>query len=766
MYWAPLPFVERAAQPGSLVLVLAALCVFASAAHAYQVEPEGERQTVVRGQVADARGDGVPYANIQIAGTAEGTASDRSGRFQLHTRLQGEVDIQASAVGYEVATQQVVLGRQDTVTVDFALRGTVVELGEATVSASSYTVGDAESVTLNMLDVVTTPGTSADIYRTVQTFPGVTSVDGGSSLFVRGGDVSETVTLLDQATVAHPYRFESPTTSTFGTVPPFLVDGLNFTSGGYSAKYGNALSAVLAMDSRGLPEADRYYGNLSLAATSAGVDLSLVDGALGVRASGNQSFTGMLFRLNGHSNEFSLTPRSTDANLSLIYEYSDTGQLKLFNYRSSSRMGVRVDDPDYSRIYRTESTNWLHNLQWSESLYDWNVQTSLSMNRYASQQQYGELDLRPSDTIYKLRTDVTRELGRRFSFLTGGEVQRTVSAFEGSLPGEGGEGHATALDERFPVTRSGAYAEVESHLYRRFIARLGVRTDYHSASEQFTADPRFALRYVASARTDVHLSWGIFHQFAAPFNYSAATGNPELNPQRAQHFIAGVMHERDRLLARVEAYYKPYDDLVLGDPGGSAPTEGLTNRGEGWSRGVDVFLKYGQFLQTRFYGRASYSYLQSQRLQLRRLGGEGRVYEQGPSPFDITHNLSVVANATLVNGLGGGVLSGGGTLRHATGQPHTPIVGAEAVSGGYYAPVEGPVGSERLPAFRRVDAQLNYYLPFGEGHSIVFYASVNNVLSRTNVLGYEYAADYSARTAQEATLQRSFYFGVNVNFLP
>lgn len=724
---------------------------------------DAEASTVVQGQVTDETGAPVPYANVLIAGTMAGAASEDNGHYQFSTTLTGTKTLKASALGYRPFSRTIDLGAGDMLTVDIDLRSEIVEMGGATVSASSYSIGEDQSVSLSTLDVVTTPGTSADIFRAVQTFPGVASVDGGSSFFVRGGDVAETVTLLDQATVAHPYRYESPTTSTFGTVPPFLVDGVNFSTGGFSAKYGNALSGVLAMDSKGMPERETYYTNLSLAATSVGVDAPIVEDKLGVRFSGNQSFTGMLFRLNGHTNEFSETPRSNDANLSLIYNYSESGQIKLFNYRSASSMGVQVQSPDAAQVYRTTSTNWLHNLQWSDTFGAWEVSTSLSMNRFTSRQTFGTLDLRPGDDIYKLRTDLTYALAPGVDVHTGGEVQRTVSVFEGTLPQSAAGGAPTTFDERFPVTRSGAYAEIESTLLFRLKGRAGVRTDYHSASGALTADPRLSLNYLIGERTDAYASWGIFHQFAAPSNYNTTTGNPNLEPQRAQHYIAGLKHDRGAVLARVEAYYKPYDNLVLGDPDGASSSE-LTNGGDGWSRGVDAFLKYGEFLKTRVYGRASYSYLQSNRRQVRSRGGGEEVVERGPSPFDITHNLSAVANVTLINGLGGGVVSTGVTVRSATGRPHTPIVRGEPAQGGaYYTPVEGPVGSERLPAFQRVDTQLNYYLPFGDDHSVVFYVSLNNVLGRANVLGYEYDPTYSERTAQEATLQRSVYFGVNLN---
>ena len=155
----------------------------------------------------------------------------------------------------------------------------------------------------------------------------------------------------------------------------------------------------------------------------------------------------------------------------------------------------------------------------------------------------------------------------------------------------------------------------------------------------------------------------------------------------------------------------------------------------------------------------AYSFLQSRRVQPRDLGSDV-VYESGPSPFDITHNLSIVAKMRLI-----GFLSGGLTFRHATGRPVTPVVGAlPAGSGNYYLPIDGPVGSERLPAFRRLDAQICYYLPFKNGHNATFYLAVSNVFNRANVLDSDYSVDYEKRTERKTNFRRFVYFGIAVNF--
>ena len=56
------------------------------------------------------------------------------------------------------------------------------------VQAGQYTASEERGATLTPLEVVTTPGTAADVNRAIQSLPGVQAGDEGTALFVRGGD--------------------------------------------------------------------------------------------------------------------------------------------------------------------------------------------------------------------------------------------------------------------------------------------------------------------------------------------------------------------------------------------------------------------------------------------------------------------------------------------------------------------------------------------------------------------------------------------------
>jgi hypothetical protein len=82
----------------------------------------------------------------------------------------------------------------------------------------------------------------------------------------------------------------------------------------------------------------------------------------------------------------------------------------------------------------------------------------------------------------------------------------------------------------------------------------------------------------------------------------------------------------------------------------------------------------------------------------------------------------------------------------------------------YFEPIQGPINSERMPDFIRLDASFGYFLPFGDLNSATFYFAISNLLDRANPVGYKYSADYSRRCLITTDYRRSVYFGVAISF--
>ena len=91
----------------------------------------------------------------------------------------------------------------------------------------------------------------------MQTLPGTQSVGEDGRLFVRGGEADETQTYVDGIRVAQPYGASAQNLPTRGRFSPLLFSGISFSTGGYSAEYGDALSSVLLLNTEDEPDQNK-----------------------------------------------------------------------------------------------------------------------------------------------------------------------------------------------------------------------------------------------------------------------------------------------------------------------------------------------------------------------------------------------------------------------------------------------------------------------------------------------------------------------------
>ena len=120
------------------------------------------------------------------------------------------------------------------------VREAVVEVVEG---ASYGTEGAATGIT--RLEIYTTPGAAADVFQGVKALPGVSNASEGAELFVRGGNPSEVGIHLNGGHLEHPFRHPSTQGGLLSSVDTALISRITFVPGGFSARDGDALSAVL-----------------------------------------------------------------------------------------------------------------------------------------------------------------------------------------------------------------------------------------------------------------------------------------------------------------------------------------------------------------------------------------------------------------------------------------------------------------------------------------------------------------------------------------
>lgn len=712
---------------------------------------EAEAPLLVHGRVTNQEGIGLQSAALYLRGSAIATTTDEAGRFELRGRFAGPVTLVIRRAGYAATELSLTIeGRPievEVILLPLAFTETI------SVRAPVLEEFLPNSMQRSGLDALITPGTAGDLFRAVQMMPGLAKVDEGAGLFVRGGDVSETITFLDRARVAHPYRYETTTGGLFGTVPPWQVSGFSLASGGFPARYGNALSGVLELSGLEAPQRREAMVSVGLGAASASIAFPLGSSA-GARVSSNQTYTRALFEANDLEQEFSRYPDSTDLSATVDFGTPEAGWFRAFAFREREEVGVATREGGFTGTLESGADNRLYSLGWERRLGGCCLASALVAGiAFAQSSNIGVVDLREEDTVEQARFEILA-LSDRWSFRFGTEWEIEQALLAGEVPIRGGDMGGIDGTKRWrqelTSRRGGGYLEVERELGPLRLD-VGARADHHSLQESWTWDPRLALVWNAGAGQSFRLAWGIYHQ-APDLPYLDITwGNPDLDVMRAEHWALGyqVRLAADALYLRVETYSKTYEDLPVEDG-----SEQFVSDGYGSARGLDL---YGRLTAGRWSGWLSYSYLRARRRWTRwQERGKYAVPDEPVRPdFEIPHTVQLSMNVNLPASM-----AIGGSARWATGRPFTPVAGAQSTPEGI-RPLYGPPQSERLPDYRRVDLNLSRSWPLPHGGLAVGYLGIINLLDRRNVFEYAYSEDYSEREPARSSFGRSFYFGMS-----
>ena len=310
-------------------------------------------QNTISGKVVDQKGKPVAGANIYIDGTYDGATSSETGDFSFETTETGNKFLVVSFLLFETFKQEIdVANYKDQIV---KLRENVNALDAVVITAGTLESGDKARVSvLKPLDIVTTAGSAGNIIAALQTLPGTQSVGEDGRLFVRGGEASETQTFVDGIRVAQPYGATTNNLPTRSRFSPFLFSGIAFSTGGYSAEYGEALSSVLLLNTQDEPDQNK-------------TDIALMTVGLGV---GNtQKWKKSSFSIN--TNYINLAPyqavipQNVDWNNpyqslggETVYRYNFTnGIFKLYAAFDSERFDLNQKNINFENPIRTDLNN-------------------------------------------------------------------------------------------------------------------------------------------------------------------------------------------------------------------------------------------------------------------------------------------------------------------------------------------------------------------------------------------------------------------------
>ena len=199
----------------------------------------------ISGVVTDSDGIPIELATIQVSGTVNGAFTDEKGRYTLTVTTGDSCNIVFYCLGFD-KTRWIIPEVTGDMIINVQMRTTSYELPEATVTASRAQTNPMEIISIEQgrLAVDATGGSIESFVITAGT--GVSSTNELSTQYsVRGGNYNENIVYVNGIEVYRPILIRSGQQEGLSFINPDLTSKVEFSSGGFEARYGDKMSSVL-----------------------------------------------------------------------------------------------------------------------------------------------------------------------------------------------------------------------------------------------------------------------------------------------------------------------------------------------------------------------------------------------------------------------------------------------------------------------------------------------------------------------------------------
>lgn len=683
-------------------------------------------QTQISGIVSDDKGKAVTGANVFIEGTYDGDITDENGAFLFTTTESGVQILTVNAILYE--SQQIAVTPEDLQPVTIILKKAGNALDEVVITAGTFETGDkSRAAVLKPLDIVTTAGSAGNIIAALQTLPGTQMAADDGRLFVRGGEANETQTFIDGVRVAQPYGAQVNNMPTRGRFSPFLFSGISFSTGGYGAEFGDALSSVLLLNTINEPEEDA-------------TDISLMTVGLGIGHTKKWDRRSLSINLSYIDLEpyHLAVPQNVDWNRAfrslsgeaVFRQKFEDGLLKIYAAFDASKFDFnqqRIDLPK-SRINLNNDNFYLNSTYSGYIGGNWNISGGLSYGYSNNDIDIDANNLSNDEHAVHAKVKLIKKFSGKVRLTAGVEHFQTRFA----------EGYQQPQNDNvtanFNSAITAAFVETDISIVGNLAGRIGLRASYNDLLNESNISPRMSLGYQINKHHQLSIAYGDYAQ--APDNdVLKYSDSYSIKNQKSEHYIVNHQFSISKRLLRTEIYYKKYADLITFAASESAFANGLSNGGYGFAKGVDVFWRDNKSITNVEYW-LSYSYIDTKR--------KYRDFPVEATPnFAAKHTLSAVGKY-WINSLRSQLSV---TNSFASGRP-------------FHDPNKAGYLQSKTMAYNNLSLSWAYLLTAQK----ILYFSVSNVLGSENVFNYEYSATPNesgqlSRRAINQTADRFFFVG-------
>ncbi len=736
----------------------------------------------ISGTVLDAERVPVPGALVSLAG-ARSVLADSTGAFVLPDVPAGKYALGISALGYaplRLDSLQVVAGQ--VVRVDTVLAIEALPLAAVVVTPGTFRLMQENATrpqVLTRADIEAMPQLLEDINRALTRLPGVASEDASARFSLRGGRYDELLVLLDGVELDEPFHLLE-VGGVLSIVDVEAIGGVQMTSDGFTAEYGNRLTGMVDMSTLSRPTLGTHFSAGLSASNARLMGRGTFAGDRGQwLLSARRGYFDLVLGMMGEDDQ-GYVPRYGDILGKVDYRLSDSHRISFHvlgaNDALEIRPGADSDDPS-DHDYKATSgsayawTNW--RAYWLPRL---STRTVLSLSRmtrdrggigepYGIQNGIGQRDHRLAHAA-ALRQDWTWAPTERQTLKWGADLKRVSADYDRSIIWPGvldSTGAMLRLDRigSHTGTDAGGYLAYRARPWNVLTGEAGLRYDHHDLTGDRLWSPRLNLALFPRAGTALRLAWGRSYQAQSPTDLAIDDGDTLFYPaERAEHRVIGLEQALGRgITGRFELYERRMSSLrpryfnatnIFGPVPETEPDRIELRASSARARGVELLV-------TREPGASHIRWSASYALaSVNDRVGDLTV----PRLDDSRHVLQLEAGYRPSDGFSLNL-----AWQYRSGKPvFVPAFGLDTLATGmiYRTETYDLSRYERLPAYHRLDVRVTRSMRVGGGRMNVF-LDVFNAYSRHNPRGWDFTPAWNASGGY--TLARAAY-APNFGILP
>jgi hypothetical protein len=690
------------------------------------------QRTIICGMVRDVDQRPIASATLKLKNDAGVGTSDSLGIFRFPTNAKGQYWLYCKSIGY--ATDSLVLEiKNDSVKVVFQLKPEKNELIGVNIQAKRKLEEYVRPYTLNDFDIVTTPGAVGDVAAALQTFPGVSPAGNETGLFVHGGAAYETQAFFDGMLVKNAFGSRLPDVSNRSRFSAFLLDKATFTTVGYPARFGQALSSAFIMETKGLANTtSTEFSALSLGVGAAHTERyknsSLMVG-------GNYYNFGLNNKLFRQNLNWDLDPKQYQSSVHYKLKTSTGGMLKVFADYSDTDLSFYIINPRSQGndllTNRNKNVYLNANFQGQMGAY-WKIYVGAAYN---DTRENGSVNLEGYhqwDKVFQQKLSVSRFLSNH-SFITLG-----AESFQNTYR----QGYLSAARNYSDILTAG-FAESDIYLGKSVVLKTGLRGEFSAYLQKYNLSPRTSLVITATKSSLLTLAYGKY--YSRPEDGILAR-SADLGYEKAISYVVGYDFSKYDRNFHIELYQKQYNNLVKftspvfsGFQAYGPPVfmTDINNRGNGYARGLDVFWRdQGTFPVGEYY--VSYSFADTKRNYID--------FPASAQPaFAPAHTFNFVMRRFYTASR----IQLSGTYTYSSGRT-------------YFNPSNAVFMGNKTVDYHNLSLGISYLPPWIKEFSTIN-LTFSNILGFNQVYGYRYSYDGNIQEAIRPPGKRGILFSFLVN---